>query len=81
TLAGTVAAVLAGKTALHGGPSVAGVLICTLCAALWLGFLGLAHRRISALATPRPPVLGPRHATAATLCTVALALCGAALLF
>jgi Domain of unknown function (DUF202) len=81
TLAGTVAAVLAGKTALHEGPSAAGALTCALCAALWLGFLGLARLRIRALAVSRPATLTPRHATAAALCTVALALCGAALVF
>jgi hypothetical protein len=81
TLAGTVAAVLAAKTALHEGPSTTGALVCALCGVLWLGFLGLAHLRIRALATARPVALGPRHATAAALCTVALAVCGAALLF
>ncbi|MFG1672083.1 DUF202 domain-containing protein [Streptomyces sp. Y7] len=82
TLSGTVAAVLAMKTALHGGISVAGGLVCALCCGLWLGFLALAHRRIRALASsPRPAALAPRHATATVLITVALAACGAALLF
>ncbi|MBA2812365.1 DUF202 domain-containing protein [Streptomyces sp. KM273126] len=79
TLAGTVAAVLAAKTALHGGPTAVGLLVCALCGALWLCFLALAHLRIRALATPRPPVITARHAAAATLCTVALAVCAAAL--
>jgi hypothetical protein len=80
TLASTVAAVLAVKTALHGGASVPGILACALCCALWLGFLRIAHRRIRALATtPDPLPLAPRHATAAVLCTVAMAACGAAL--
>lgn len=80
TLASTVAAVLAVKTALHGGVSATGVVVCALCCALWLGFLFAAHRRIRTLAAstdPRP--LAPRHATAAVLCTVAVAVCGAAL--
>jgi uncharacterized membrane protein YidH (DUF202 family) len=81
TLAVTVAAVLATRTALHGGPSAAGVLACTLCVVLSLGFLNLAQRRIRALATPRPRALGPRQVTLAALCTAALALCGAALVF
>jgi hypothetical protein len=84
TLASTVAALLATKTALHSGRSVAGVLACALCCALWLGFLAVAHRRIRVLAasgTGGPPALSPRHATAATLCTVALAVCAAALVF
>ncbi|MCD9877581.1 DUF202 domain-containing protein [Streptomyces guryensis] len=80
TLASTVVAVLAAKTALHGSVSAAGIIACALCCALWLGFLLVAHRRIGALASSdSPPALTPRHATAAVLCTVALAACGAAL--
>jgi hypothetical protein len=81
TLTGAVVAVLAAKSALHGGPSTAGVLAAALCAVLWLGFLALAHRRIHALAVSRPPVLTPWTATTAVLCVIALALCGAALVF
>jgi len=82
TLSGTVSAVLAVKTALHGGVSAVGVVACALCAVLWLGFLLLAHRRIRALASPgAPAALAPRHATATALCTVAVAVCGAALVF
>jgi hypothetical protein len=80
TLASTVAAVLAAKTALHGGASAAGVVACALICALWVGFLLVAHRRIRALAaTGSPRALTPRHATAAIVCTVAMAVCGAAL--
>ncbi|MFF9220601.1 DUF202 domain-containing protein [Streptomyces viridosporus] len=80
TLSGTVAGVLAGKAALAGGVSTVGVVACALCCACWLGLLGVAHRRIRALAaTSTPEVLAPRYATAAVLCTVALAVCGAAL--
>ncbi|MFJ9819822.1 DUF202 domain-containing protein [Streptomyces sp. NPDC101151] len=80
TLSSTVAAVLAVKTALHGGASAAGVVMCALCCALWLGFLWVAHHRIRTLTTsPRPPALAPRHATAAVLCTVAMAACAAVL--
>lgn len=80
TLSSTVAAVLAVKTALHGGASAAGIVVCALCCGLWLGFLLLAHRRIRVLAsTPTPPALAPRHATAAVLCAVAMAVCAAAL--
>jgi hypothetical protein len=82
TLSGTVSAVLAVKTALHGGVSAAGIVACALCCALWLGFLYVAHRRIRALAsTTTPMALVPRHATAAALCAVAMAACGAALVF
>ncbi|QZZ32638.1 MULTISPECIES: DUF202 domain-containing protein [unclassified Streptomyces] len=80
TLAGAVATVLAMKTSLHGGPTVAGSLICAACCALWLAFLAVAHRRIVTLSsTPHPPSLTPRLATAAVLCTVATAVCAAAL--
>ncbi|MEU2715226.1 DUF202 domain-containing protein [Streptomyces sp. NPDC007205] len=80
TLSAAVAAVLAVKTALHGGSSAGRVVACAVCCALWLGFLGVAHLRIRALASgARPPVLAPRHATAAVLYAVALALCAAVL--
>ncbi|NEA63224.1 DUF202 domain-containing protein [Streptomyces sp. SID12488] len=82
TLSSTVAAVLAGKSALHGGPSAAGVAVCAVCCVLWLWFLVVAHLRIRTLATTGadgPPALAARHATAATLCAIALAVCGAAL--
>ncbi|MEU3900606.1 DUF202 domain-containing protein [Streptomyces sp. NPDC045251] len=77
TLSGTVVAVLAAKTALHGGVTPASVVATALCATLWLAFLRIAHARIRTLsATPRPRPLPAPHATAAALCTVALALCG-----
>ncbi|MEW2614054.1 DUF202 domain-containing protein [Streptomyces sp. NPDC047880] len=80
TLSGTVVAVLAVKAALHGGTSAAGVVACAVCCVLWLGFLSVAHRRVRALATAASPAaFAPRHAAAAVLCTVAMALCGAAL--
>ncbi|MGW0767945.1 DUF202 domain-containing protein [Streptomyces sp. NPDC002676] len=80
TLSASVAAVLAGKTALHGGATPLGVVMCALISVLWLGFLWVAHRRIHALAAhPRPPVLSPRYATAAVLCTVATGVCAAVL--
>ncbi|MGW0704549.1 DUF202 domain-containing protein [Streptomyces sp. NPDC002643] len=81
TLTAAAVAVLAMKSALHDGPSVPGVAAAALCAALWPAFLGLAHRRITALARPRPTALAPRVAAVAVLCTVALAACGAALVF
>ncbi|GAA2378937.1 hypothetical protein GCM10010378_18740 [Streptomyces viridochromogenes] len=81
TLAATVAAVLAAKSALRGGVSVSGAVGGALCCVLWLGFLALAHRRIQLLAaSPEPRALAPRHATATVLVTVALAVCGAGLL-
>ncbi|GGX10417.1 hypothetical protein GCM10010383_45710 [Streptomyces lomondensis] len=68
------------KTALHGGVSAPGVVACALCGVLWLGLLNIAHRRIRTLAaTTAPAAFAPRHAAAAALCTVAMAVCGAAL--
>ncbi|GAA3998595.1 DUF202 domain-containing protein [Streptomyces marokkonensis] len=78
TLSGTVVAVLAGKTALHSGATPATVVGTALCCALWLAFLAIAHDRIRTLASAnRPHALTPPYATAAALCTVALAVCGA----
>ena len=84
TLSSTVAAVLAVRTALHGGATAAGIVVCALCCALWLGFLRVAHLRIRTLesgAGPArvPPVLAVRQAAVAVLCTVALAVCAAVL--
>jgi uncharacterized membrane protein len=82
TLSGTVAAVLAMKTALHGGVSPGGVVVCALCFGLWLAFQLLAQRRIHALASAtEPTVLAPRYAMATVLFTVALAVCAAVLVF
>ncbi|MEV6500616.1 DUF202 domain-containing protein [Streptomyces prunicolor] len=82
TLSSTVAAVLAAKAALHGGIRAEGIIICALCCTLWLAFLTVAHHRISTLtAGGTPPPLTPRHATTAVLCTVAVAVCAAVLVY
>ncbi|MEI5099689.1 DUF202 domain-containing protein [Streptomyces sp. PmtG] len=78
TLACTVAAVLAVRAALTGGPSAAGIVACALALLLWLGFLAAAHRRITALAAARPEALGAGAAAVAALCAGALALCALA---
>ncbi|MFE1247839.1 DUF202 domain-containing protein [Streptomyces sp. NPDC058735] len=78
TLSATIVALLAVRAALQGGASATGILACALTCVVWLGFLGVAHRRIRALAaTASPAGLAPRHATAAVLCAVAMAACGA----
>lgn len=79
TLSCTVAAVLAARAVLNRGPSPTGVLACALCLLLWLGFLAVAHRRMVALTAARPRRLTGRGSWAAALCTLALALCAAAL--
>uniref|UniRef100_UPI0006EB39D4 DUF202 domain-containing protein n=1 Tax=Streptomyces prasinopilosus TaxID=67344 RepID=UPI0006EB39D4 len=72
TLACTVASVLAVRTALYGGVSAPGVVLCALCCACWLGFLLAAHRRIRVLSSGRAPAApSPLHLAAAVLCTAA----------
>jgi uncharacterized membrane protein YidH (DUF202 family) len=81
TLSYTVAAVLAGRTALHGAAGAVGWLAAALCLLAWLGFLAVAHRRITGLARNEaaPPLMSARAAVLASLCLVALALFAALL--
>ena len=80
TLSCTVAAVLAARAALHDGTTTLSVLACALCLLLWLGFLAVAHRRLTALTeASRPRPLTVRAAATTTLCTMALAVCAAAM--
>lgn len=81
TLSCTVAAVLAARAVLHGGASTTGLLAGALCLLLWLGFLAVAHRRMVALTAARPRPLTVRGARTAALCTLALAVCAAAMVF
>ncbi|MBM7442167.1 DUF202 domain-containing protein [Streptomyces sp. HB132] len=73
TLACTVVALLAVRQALHGGATPAGVLALALSLLAWLGFLVVAHRRVSAMGTAEPAPLSSRRALTAAGCTVALA--------
>ncbi|MFE6227412.1 MULTISPECIES: DUF202 domain-containing protein [unclassified Streptomyces] len=81
TLSWTVVAVLGVKLALLDGATALGVTGLALAALLWVGFLAVAHRRIRSLDTARPRVLSARGALLAAGCTVALAVCGAALIW
>ncbi|MEV7415712.1 DUF202 domain-containing protein [Streptomyces sp. NPDC089919] len=72
TLTWTAVAVLAVKQALHGSGSPAELAGTAFIALLWAGFLYVSHRRIQALAAPRPALLGLPAALAAALCCVAL---------
>ncbi|GGY48328.1 DUF202 domain-containing protein [Streptomyces omiyaensis] len=81
TLSCTVVAVLGVKLAFVDGATAAGVTGLALSALLWIGFLAVAHRRIRALDTARPRVLSVRAAVLATGCTIALAVCGAVLIW
>ncbi|THA67626.1 DUF202 domain-containing protein [Streptomyces sp. A0958] len=81
TLSCTVAALLAGKQALHGGASGAGIVALSLSALAWLGFLWVANRRVQAMGGARPRPLGSGDAVTAAACTIALAVFAAAMLF
>ncbi|WP_328722571.1 DUF202 domain-containing protein [Streptomyces sp. NBC_00247] len=81
TLSATVAAVLAGKQALHGGATLGAVVALALSAAAWIGFLRVAHRRVRATGTAQPEPLALRAALTAAACTVALAVFAAAMVF
>jgi uncharacterized membrane protein YidH (DUF202 family) len=83
TLSWAVVGVLGVRQALRGpgGGAALPVTVVTVLAALFLGFLGLAHLRIQRLGTSAaPPALSPRIAVAVLTCTVLLAACGAALI-
>jgi hypothetical protein len=79
TLTYAVAALLAGRQALHGGtPSPLAAMAVALGALTLAVLLAVAHRRIRSLDVPRPPALAPRTAVATVGCTIALALLGVA---
>ncbi|MEU6487002.1 DUF202 domain-containing protein [Streptomyces sp. NPDC046887] len=81
TLSATVAAVLAARQCVADGPAdPVRVLGAALSLLVWVAFLAVAHRRMRALAAPRPPGLTPRTATAAAACALALACFAVALL-
>ena len=81
TLSCTVVAVLGIKLALVDDTTAAGLAGLALSALLWIGFLAVTHRRIRSLDTARPQVLSTRGALLAAGCTVALAVCGAVLIW
>lgn len=81
TLSATAMAVLAGRQLLGSrAPGAVGVVLVALMGLLWLAFVTLAHRRMRAMATGRPPALPPRTALLLVGCTLAPALCGGVLL-
>lgn len=73
TLASSVVAVLALRQAVRGSGRPLEVVGAAVTALVWLAFLWLAHRRIRALASGRPPGLAPRAALGVVACTLALA--------
>ncbi|MEV8226417.1 DUF202 domain-containing protein [Streptomyces sp. NPDC079167] len=82
TLSCTVVALLAFRQALHHGATAAGVIASALSLLALLGFLVVAHRRVTGMGAAGPPAaLPPRHALTAAACTVALAVFAAVSLF
>ncbi|MGW2259553.1 DUF202 domain-containing protein [Streptomyces sp. NPDC004749] len=81
TLACTVATVLAVRQAIHDGGTATGLTAAALSALIWLAFLGVAHRRLLALGTPRPERLSVRTAATATACAVVLAAVAVTVMF
>ncbi|MEV6795900.1 DUF202 domain-containing protein [Streptomyces sp. NPDC051320] len=77
TLSFAVAALLAGRQALHG-TTADGIVIGALCVLIWLGFLRAAHHRIRAVGSIAEPRAMPvRAALLAAACPIALAVIGA----
>ncbi|MGW0906401.1 DUF202 domain-containing protein [Streptomyces sp. NPDC002853] len=82
TLSCTVVSVLAARAALQEGATAVAVVACALCLLVWLGFLVVAHRRMTELAaSSRPLRLPARAAATAALCAMALAVCATAMVF
>jgi hypothetical protein len=73
TLSCTVVAVLAARQAVHGGATAAELTGAALSALVWLGFLGVAHRRSVSLAAARPLPFSERGAVTAAACALLLA--------
>ncbi|MFE1775682.1 DUF202 domain-containing protein [Streptomyces sp. NPDC059008] len=81
TLSATAMAVLAGRQLLQSrAPGPVEAMLAVLTGLLWLAFVALAHHRMRAMATDRPPGLPTRTALLLVACTLAVALCGAAIL-
>ena len=80
TLSWSVAAVLALRQALRGHGGALPVIVVGLVSLVFLAFLLLAHLRIQRLAAARPDAMAAPAAMAMAGCTLALAVCGAALL-
>ncbi|WP_434588208.1 DUF202 domain-containing protein [Streptomyces sp. A5-4] len=74
TLSCTVVAVLAGRQAAIEQLTVASLVAMALTTFVWLGFLGVAHRRMRTVgSSPSPGPMSVRAAVTAAACTVALA--------
>lgn len=81
TLSCTVVALLAVRQALHGGATMTGMIAVALSLLAWVGFLAVAHRRVTGMGSAETAPLSARRALTAAACTVALAVFAAAMLF
>ncbi|WP_328402442.1 DUF202 domain-containing protein [Streptomyces sp. NBC_00390] len=73
TLSCTVVAVLAARQAVEDETTAVGVLASGLSLLVWLGFLAVAHRRVTAMGATRPAAMSVRGAVAGVACVLALA--------
>lgn len=81
TLSATAMAVLAGRQLLESAaPGPVEAVLAVVMGLLWLAFVALAHHRMRAMTSGRPPGLPPRIALLLVGCTLGLALCGAVIL-
>ncbi|SED72178.1 DUF202 domain-containing protein [Streptomyces sp. TLI_105] len=81
TLSCTVVAVLAMKLVVSDEITARELTGLALSSLVWVAFLAVAHRRIRSLGAARPLPLSPRGALLATVCTIALAALGAAVIW
>jgi hypothetical protein len=81
TLSATAVAVLAGRQLVKSeAPGAVQVILVALAVLLWGAFMAVAHHRMRAMSEGRPVGLPPRTALLLVGCTVALAVCGGAIL-
>lgn len=80
TLSFAVCVGLTVRKALTDG-STAGALAAVLGLVAWLGFLAVAHRRIANMAAARPHEMPGRLVQGAVLCTLAMTIVGAVMLW
>jgi hypothetical protein len=81
TLSFALVVVLAARgLVVEGGARGAALVAVAVTALLWVGFLGLAHRRIRALTARRPPPPGRRTVAGTAAVVVGVAVAGVVLL-
>ncbi|MEU5916507.1 DUF202 domain-containing protein [Streptomyces sp. NPDC047141] len=81
TLSCTVVAVLAVKLTVSDQVTAKELTGLALSCLVWVAFLAVSHRRIRSLGATRPLPLSHRGALLAAVCTIALAVFGAAVIW